>query len=43
MKRDRSSTQARKVLLELADLTHRPIPNASKVVEFTVPAPKPSH
>jgi len=29
-----------KVLLELADPTHRPIPNASKVVEFTVPAPK---
>ncbi len=32
-----------KVLLELADPTHRPIPNASKVVEFTVPAPKASH
>ncbi len=32
-----------KVLLELADPTHRPIPNASKVVEFTVPAPKVSH
>jgi hypothetical protein len=32
-----------KVLLELADPTHRPIPNASKVVEFTVPAPRASH
>ncbi len=32
-----------KVLLELADPTHRPIPNASKVVEFTVPVPKASH
>ena len=32
-----------KVLLELADPTHRPIPNASKVVEFTIPAPKASH
>lgn len=32
-----------KVLLELADPTHRPIPNASKVLEFTVPAPKASH
>ena len=32
-----------KVLLELADPTHRPIPNASKLVEFTVPAPKASH
>jgi len=32
-----------KVLLELADPTHRPIPNASKVVEFTVPAPNASH
>jgi len=32
-----------KVLLELADPTHRPIPNASKVVEFSVPAPKASH
>jgi hypothetical protein len=32
-----------KVLLELADPTHMPIPNASKVVEFTVPAPKASH
>jgi hypothetical protein len=31
-----------KVLLELADPTHRPIPNASKVVEFTVPAPQAS-
>jgi hypothetical protein len=32
-----------KVLLELADPTHRPIPNVSKMVEFTVPAPKASH
>jgi hypothetical protein len=29
-----------KVLLELADATHRPIPGASKLVEFVVPAPK---
>ncbi|HEV2752183.1 MAG TPA: DUF6130 family protein [Gemmatimonadales bacterium] len=32
-----------KVLLELADPTHRPIPGASKLVEFTVPAPQASH
>jgi hypothetical protein len=31
------------VLLELADPTHKPIPGASKLVEFTVPAPKDSH
>jgi hypothetical protein len=30
-----------KVLLELADATHKPFPGASKLVEFTVPAPKP--
>ena len=29
-----------KVRLELADTIHRPIPNCSKVVEFTVPAPQ---
>ncbi len=29
-----------KVRLELADAMHRPIPNCSKVVEFTVPAPQ---
>src|SRR5215468_4349886 len=29
-----------KVLLELADATHKPIPGASKLVEFTVPPPK---
>lgn len=29
-----------KVRLELADAIHRPIPNCSKVVEFTVPAPQ---
>ena len=29
-----------KVRLELADATHRPIPGASKVVEFIVPAKK---
>jgi hypothetical protein len=29
--------------LELADTTHKPIPGASKVVEFTVPAPKDQH
>ncbi len=29
-----------KVLLELADATHRPIPGASKLVEFIVPAAK---
>jgi hypothetical protein len=28
------------VRLELADATHKPIPGASKLVEFTVPAPK---
>jgi hypothetical protein len=32
-----------KVRLELADTLHRPIPGASKVVEFTVPAPQASH
>jgi hypothetical protein len=32
-----------KVLLELADATHKPIPGASKLVEFTVPAPKGAH
>jgi hypothetical protein len=31
------------VRLELADATHKPIPGASKVVEFIVPAPKESH
>lgn len=29
-----------KVRLELADSLHRPIPGASKMVEFTIPAPK---
>lgn len=29
-----------KVLLELADATHKPFAGASKLVEFTVPAPK---
>lgn len=29
-----------KVRLELADSLHRPIPNCSKVLEFTVPAPQ---
>jgi hypothetical protein len=29
-----------KVLLELADATHKSIPGASKLVEFVVPAPK---
>jgi len=29
-----------KVLLELADATHKPFPGASRLVEFTVPAPK---
>jgi Family of unknown function (DUF6130) len=29
-----------KVRLELADSIHRPIPGASQIVEFTVPAPK---
>ena len=32
-----------KVRLELADTVHRPIPGASKVVEFTVPAPPAPH
>ena len=32
-----------KVLLELADPTHRPIPNASELVKFTVPVPKAAH
>jgi hypothetical protein len=33
-----------KVLLELADATHKPFPGASKLVEFVVPAPKePQH
>jgi Family of unknown function (DUF6130) len=32
-----------KVRLELADSLHRPIPGASKLVEFTVPAPKPQN
>jgi len=32
-----------KVLLELADSIHRPIPGASKLVEFTIPAPKEPH
>src|SRR5262245_416596 len=32
-----------KVLLELADATHKPFPGASKLVEFTVPAPKSAH
>jgi hypothetical protein len=32
-----------KVRLELADSIHRPIPGASKLVEFTVPAPKEPH
>jgi hypothetical protein len=31
------------VLLELADATHKPIPGASKLVEFIVPAPKGPH
>jgi len=31
------------VLLELADATHKPIPGASKLVEFTVPPPKEPH
>ena len=34
---------AHKVRLELADATHKPIPGASKVVEFTVPAPAASN
>ena len=32
-----------KVLLQLADSVHRPIPGASQLVEFTVPAPKPQN
>lgn len=32
-----------KVLLQLADSAHRPIPGASQLVEFTVPAPKPQN
>ena len=32
-----------KVRLELADSIHRPIPGASHLVEFTVPAPKPKN
>lgn len=32
-----------KVRLELADAAHKPIPGASKVVEFTVPAPAASN
>ena len=32
-----------KVLLELADATHKPFPGASKLVEFTVPAAKGPH
>ena len=32
-----------KVRLELADTLHRPIPGASKVIEFTIPAPKDPH
>jgi hypothetical protein len=32
-----------KVRLELADSTHKPIPGASQLVEFTVPAPKGPH
>lgn len=32
-----------KVRFELADATHKPIPGASKVVEFTVPAPATSN
>jgi hypothetical protein len=31
------------VLLQLADATHKPIPGASKLVEFTVPATKDPH
>jgi hypothetical protein len=30
-----------KIRFELVDATHRPIPGASQLVEFTVPAPKP--
>jgi hypothetical protein len=32
-----------KVRLELADATHKPIPGASQVIEFTMPAPADSH
>lgn len=32
-----------KVRFELADTTHKPIPGASKLVEFTVPAPQETH
>ena len=32
-----------KVRLELADPLHRPIPGASKLVEFVVPGPKPQY
>lgn len=32
-----------KVLLQLADSEHRPIPGASQLAEFTVPAPKPQN
>jgi hypothetical protein len=32
-----------KVRFELADTTHKPIPGASKLVEFTVPTPGPSN
>jgi len=32
-----------KVRLELADSIHRPIPGASQLVEFTIPAPKGQH
>ena len=32
-----------KVRLELADSIHRPIPGASKLVEFTIPAPQGQH
>jgi len=32
-----------KVRLELADSLHRPIPGASKLVEFVVPGPKPQN
>ena len=32
-----------KVRLELADATHKPIPGASRVLEFTVPAPQETH
>ena len=32
-----------KVRLELADATHKPLPGASRVLEFTVPAPQETH